>query len=146
MNRRFRLAAVLRARKAQENAAKGAVRAARTAEQAAIERRQAREAALVAQPTLNGAPAPWFVAAMSARQAMAAEVSAMARYAEQLADVTEEKTAELTEAAVRRRSVEALEVRHEAAVTAEDQAAEQRAVDEIAGRRPPYGRNGEEAP
>jgi flagellar FliJ protein len=137
VNRRFRLAAVLRARKAQEAAAKGAVRAAKAAEQAAHDRRAQREEALCRQPTVDGGPAPWFVAAVSARQALAAEISALARYAESLAPVTAEKTAELTEAAIRRRTVEALEERHDAAVTAEDLAAEQRAVDEAAGTRAP---------
>jgi flagellar FliJ protein len=135
VNRRFRLAAVLRARKAQEDAAKGAVRAARTAEQAAIDRREERERRLLAEPTLDGGPAPWFVAAVSARQALAAEVAAAARYADELAAVTAAKAAELTEAAVRRRTVEALQERHETAVTAEDLATEQRAVDELAGNR-----------
>jgi flagellar FliJ protein len=137
VNRRFRLAAVLRARKAQEAAAKGAVRAAKAAEQAAHDRRAQREEALCRQPTVDGGPAPWFVAAVSARQALAAEISALARYAESLAPVTAEKTAELTEAAIRRRTVEALEERHDAAVTADDLAAEQRAVDEAAGTRAP---------
>jgi flagellar protein FliJ len=135
MDRRFRLAAVLRARLVQEKVAKGAVIWARADAQAAIERHAAREHALTDRPTVDGGLAAWYVAALSARQALAGEMFAAGRLAEQAAERVVERTTELTAAAVRRRSVESLADRHAAAVQQAELAAGQRVIDEVAATR-----------
>jgi flagellar export protein FliJ len=131
MTRRFRLAGVLRARQAQEDVAKGAVVRARAETRVALERQAARERSLLDRPTVDGGPAPWWIAATSARAALAGELTAAGRLAEQAAERMAERTGELTDAAIRRRSVETLAERHQAAEQLEELASEQRALDEI---------------
>jgi flagellar biosynthesis chaperone FliJ len=140
MTRRFRLAGVLRARRAQENMAKAAVVRANVEAQAATQRRADRELALTAAPTVDGGPAAWYVAALSARQAMAGELFAATRLAAQRAEQVVERTTGLTDAAIRRKSVEALAERHAAAAEKAEQAASQRELDEVAATRRPTGR------
>jgi flagellar export protein FliJ len=139
MTRQFRLAGVLRARQAQEKVAKGAVVRARAETQVALDRQAARERALLERPTVDGGPAAWWIAATSARAALAGELSAAGRLAEQAAERVTERTGELTDAAIRRRSVETLAERHQAAEQHEELASEQRALDEIATNRRPTG-------
>jgi hypothetical protein len=135
MERRFRLAAVLRARLVQEQVARGAVVRARADARAAADRCAAREQALTDHPTVDGGPAAWYMAALAARQALAGEMFAAGRLAEQAAERVVERAADLTGAAIRRRSVEALADRHAAAVQHAELAAGQRVVDEIAATR-----------
>jgi flagellar FliJ protein len=141
MTRRFRLASVLRARQAQEKIAKAAVLRARSAEAEAIERRAEREHALTDGPTVDGGPAAWYLATLAARQALAGELSAAALLADRAAEQVAERTAELTDAAIRRRSMETLADRHAAAVQHAELAVSQRALDEVAAAtRRPTGR------
>lgn len=132
MNRLFRLGPVLRARKAQEDAAKGAV---------IQSRQQIREAqALVKRRHLDlaGADAPTegtaraMVASMVARQSMAATLSGAHRMVTDAEDVAREKQAELADAAKRRRAVELMAERHAETVKAHDLKVDQLAVDEMA--------------
>ncbi|GAA3930560.1 flagellar export protein FliJ [Actinoplanes auranticolor] len=132
MNRLFRLGPVLRARKAQEDAAKGAV---------IQSRQQIREAqALVKRRHLDlaGADAPTegtaraMVASMVARQSMAATLSGAHRMVADAEDVAREKQAELADAAKRRRAVELMAERHAETVKAHDLKVDQLAVDEMA--------------
>jgi flagellar FliJ protein len=143
MTRRFRLGGVLRARQAQEKVAKGAVLRAHEEERSARDRAARLEQSLIERPTVDGGPAPWWVAAMAARSAMAGELSAVERLADEAADRVAERTGELTEAAIRRRSVETLAERHEAAEQQEELAVDQRALDEIATNRRPTDRTEE---
>lgn len=140
MNRRFRLASVLRARQAQEQLAKGAIVRARAAAASAAARRAEREQALTGQPQLDGGPAAWYAAALAARQAMAGELSAATRLAAEATDEVADRAGDLTAAAIRRRSIEALADRHAAAAEHAEQAASQRALDEVAATRRPTGR------
>jgi flagellar biosynthesis chaperone FliJ len=132
VNRLFRLGPVLRARKAQEDAAKGAV---------IQSRQQIREAqALVKRRHLDlaGADAPTegtaraMVASMVARQSMAATLSGAHRMVTDAEDVAREKQAELADAAKRRRAVELMAERHAETVKAHDLKVDQLAVDEMA--------------
>lgn len=132
MNRLFRLGPVLRARKAQEDAAKGAVIQSRQEirdAQALVKRRQL---------DLAGADAPSegtaraMVASMVARQSMAATVSGAHRMVADAEELAREKQAELADAAKRRRAVEMMAERHAETVRAHDLRTEQLAVDEMA--------------
>ena len=140
MPRRFRLGGVLRARQAQEKVAKGAVLRAHEEERAARDLAATAERSLLERPTVDGGPAPWWVAAMAARSALAGELAAAERFADERSERVTERTGELTDAAIRRRSVETLAERHEAAEQQEELADDQRALDEIAtNRRPTEG-------
>ncbi|GAA3335650.1 hypothetical protein GCM10020358_04750 [Amorphoplanes nipponensis] len=132
MNRLFRLGPVLRARKAQEDAAKGEVVQSRQ------EIRDARALVKRRQLDLAGADAPTegtaraMVASMVARQSMAATLSGAHRMVADAEELARQKQAVLTDAAKRRRAVESMAERHAEAVRAHDLRTEQLAVDEMA--------------
>lgn len=132
MNRLFRLAPVLRARKAQEDAAQGAVNQSRAEirhAQALVKRRQL---------DLVGADAPTegtaraMVASMVARQSLAAGLSGAMRMVNDAEEVEKERLAVLADAAKRRRAVEMLAERHADAVRAHDLRVDQANIDELA--------------
>jgi flagellar protein FliJ len=132
VNRLFRLGPVLRARKAQEDAAKGAVIQSRQEireAQALVKRRQLDLAGADA-PTEGTARA--MVASMVARQSMAATLSGAHRMVADAEELTREKQAELADAAKRRRAVELMAERHAETVKAHDLKTEQLALDEMA--------------
>ncbi|AGZ46345.1 flagellar export protein FliJ [Actinoplanes friuliensis] len=132
MNRLFRLGPVLRARKAQEDAARGAVIQSRQ------EIREAQALVKRRQLELTGADAPTegtaraMVASMVARQSMAATLSGAHRMVTDAEEIAREKQAELSDAAKRRRAVEMMAERHAATVKAHDLKTEQDAIDEMA--------------
>jgi hypothetical protein len=123
---------VLRARKAQEDLAKGHVLRARVAEHAAADAVGDRERELDASSQPIGGNSFAVVAALAARHSLAAAASA-ARVVHRAA---EEETAglavELTEAAKRRQVMEKLVDRHIAEERAQELTAEQVVIDEIA--------------
>jgi flagellar protein FliJ len=131
MSKGFRLKSVLRARQAQEDAARGAVVRARHAAADAADAAVRRGEVLAAHQTPNEDTARAVVAALTARQAMAASLSA----ARQLQRMAEEhvmvRADELTEAARRRRTVEKLAERHAERRRQQEQQAEQTVLDEI---------------
>jgi len=132
VNRLFRLGPVLRARKAQEDAAKGAVIQSRQEirdAQALVKRRQLDLAGADA-PTEGTARA--MVASMVARQSMAATLSGAHRMVADAEELAREKQADLADAAKRRRAVEMMAERHAEAVRAHDLKTEQNNVDEMA--------------
>ena len=132
MNRLFRLGPVLRARKAQEDAAKGAVIQSRQEirdAQALVKRRQLDLAGADA-PTEGTARA--MVASMVARQSMAATISGAHRMVADAEELAREKQADLADAAKRRRAVEMMAERHAETVRAHDLKTEQKNVDEMA--------------
>ena len=132
MNRLFRLAPVLRARKAQEDAARGAViqsrREIRDA-QALVKRRQLDLAGADA-PTEGTARA--MVASMVARQSLAASLSGAHRMVADAEELTRERVAELADAAKRRRAVEMMAERHAETVRRHDVKTDQANLDELA--------------
>ena len=132
MNRLFRLGPVLRARKAQEDAARGAViqsRAEIRDAQALVKRRQL---------DLAGADAPSegtaraIVASMVARQSLAASLSSAHRLVEDAEEATRELVNELADAAKRRRAVEMMAERHAETVRRHDLTTDQANLDELA--------------
>jgi flagellar export protein FliJ len=132
VNRLFRLGPVLRARKAQEDAAKGAVVQSRQ------EIRQAEALVKRRQLDLAGANAPTegtaraMVASLVARQSMAATLSGAHRMVTDAENVFLDKQAELADAAKRHRAVELMAERHAETVKVHDLKTDQLAIDEIA--------------
>ena len=132
MKRGFRLAGVLRARQAQEDAARGEVLRARRGAAQATEAVEARDRTLATHQVPDEDTARALVAALTARQAMAASL-ATARQLAALAQVrVAERAGELTEAAQRRRTVEKLAERHAEERLRHDRAADQNVLDELA--------------
>lgn len=132
MNRLFRLGPVLRARKAQEDSARGSViqsrREVRDAQ--ALVKRRALDLAGADAPTEGTARA--MVASMVARQSLAATLSGAHQMVADAEDVTREKVADLADAAKRRRAVEMMAERHAETVRLTDLATEQSTLDELA--------------
>ena len=132
MNRLFRLGPVLRARKAQEDAARGAVIQSRQ------EIRDAQQLAKRRALDLAGADAPSegtaraMVASMVARQSLAASLSGAHRMVADAEELTREKVAELADAAKRRRAVEMMAERHAETVRQHDLKTDQANLDELA--------------
>jgi flagellar FliJ protein len=132
VNRMFRLAPVLRARKAQEDVAKGAVTQSRAElrDAAALVKRRQLELAGADAPSEGTARA--MVASMVARQSLAASLSGAHQMVADADDVTREKVAELADAAKRRQAVESMAERHAETVRVHDLAVDQATIDELA--------------
>jgi len=131
VNRLFRLGPVLRARKAQEDAARNAVSQSRAEirdAQALVKRRQLD---LVGRDAPTEGSARAMVAAMVARQSLAAGLSGAQRMVSDAEQAEREKLAALADAAKRRRAVEMMAERHAETVRAHDLHTEQVALDEL---------------
>lgn len=132
MNRHFRLGPVLRARKAQEDAARGSVNQSRADirdAQALVKRRQLD---LVGRDAPNEGTARAMVASLVARQSLAAGLSGAHRMVNDAEEVERERLAVLADAAKRRRAVEMMSERHADMVRNHDLKVDQAAIDEIA--------------
>jgi flagellar biosynthesis chaperone FliJ len=130
---RSRLGAVLRARQAQEDAAKGEVLRARRASRAAHKLARQQEQHLDQDSLPDEGVARAIIAALAARQALAADLSAAKQAAIVADEETGERVGELGEAAKRRRAVERLLDRQLEEQRRSALAADQRVLDEIAG-------------
>ena len=132
MNRLFRLGPVLRARKAQEDAARGAVTASRAEirEAQQLVKRRALDLAGADAPTEGTARA--MVASLVARQSLAATLSGAHRMVVDAEQLAQQKVAELADAAKRRRAVEMMAERHADTVRQHDLKTEQANLDELA--------------
>ncbi|MDY7084783.1 MAG: cell envelope biogenesis protein TolA [Actinomycetota bacterium] len=132
MNRFFRLSPVLRARKAQEDAAKGAVIQSRA------QIREAQDLVRRKQLDLVGAEAPTegsaraMVASLVARQSLAGALMSAHRMVSDAEEVERERMAVLADAAKRRRAVEMMAERHAEMVRANDLRKDQANLDELA--------------
>jgi hypothetical protein len=132
LNRLFRLGPVLRARKAQEDAARGAVNQSRVEirEAEALAKRRHLDLVGAAAPTEGTARA--MVASLVARQSLAASLFGAQRMVTDAEEVERERLAALADAAKRRRAVETMAERHAELVRAHDQRVDQAALDELA--------------
>ncbi|GAA1823552.1 hypothetical protein GCM10009682_49780 [Luedemannella flava] len=131
MTQKFRLSSVLRARRAAEDVAKGAVLQARAAVHEADEEIARREQALDESSAPEGGNA-WAVAAsLAARQSLAASLAAARQVRQSSEELAARRTDELADAAKARWTVEKLAERHEAMVREQELNAEQRVVDEL---------------
>jgi flagellar FliJ protein len=127
----FKLAAVLRARQAQEDAAKAAVVRARADAEMLASRARSIERDLDGRPLPGTSSAAAFTATLSARNALAGALND-AIGAARLADgAVQERLDELTDAAVQRRTIEKLEERHKAARRHKEDKADELAVDDL---------------
>jgi flagellar FliJ protein len=132
VNRLFRLGPVLRARKAQQDSARGAVIQSRA------EIREAQQLVKRRQLDLAGADAPTegtaraMVASMVARQSLAASLSGAHQMVTDAEEITRARVAELADAAKRRRAVETMAERHAETVRKHDLATDQSNLDELA--------------
>src|SRR5690349_21818169 len=128
----FRLTPVLRARKAQEDAARGDLIQSRSEirdAQALVKRRQLD---LVGADAPSEGSARAMVAALVARQSLAAGLFDAQRMVTSAEVIEQEKLAALADAAKRRRAVELMSERHAATVKAHDLRTDQAALDELA--------------
>ena len=131
MNRFFRLRPVLRARKAQEDAAWGAVNQSRAdiREAQALAKRRHLDLVGAEAPTEGTARA--MVASLVARQSLAASLFGAQRMVADAEEVERERLAVLADAAKRRRAVELMAERHAELVRAHDLKVDQAALDEL---------------
>lgn len=134
MSRGFRLGAVLRARDAQAQVAKGALAMANSRVDTAAEDVRRRTATLAACAGLTDGSSAGFVAAMSLRSSLAAELSTAERGRSGAQAEAADRAAEWTAAAVRRKSLERLAERHHDAVRADELRMFQREIDDRAKR------------
>ncbi|GIE97870.1 cell envelope biogenesis protein TolA [Paractinoplanes rishiriensis] len=132
MNRLFRLGPVLRARKAQEDAAKGAVIQSRAEIREAEALARRRHLDLVGSEAPNEGTAQAIVAGLVARQSLAAGLISARRMVDDAEEVNRERMAALADAAKRRRAVEMMAERHAATVRAHDLRVDQANLDELA--------------
>jgi flagellar FliJ protein len=132
VNRLFRLGPVLRARKAQEDAARGVVIQSRQEirDAQALVKRRALDLAGADAPTEGTARA--MVASMVARQSLAAGLTGAHRMVADAEEVTRENVAALADAAKRRRAVEMMAERHAETVRRHDLRTDQASLDELA--------------
>ncbi|MDI6099928.1 cell envelope biogenesis protein TolA [Actinoplanes sp. NEAU-A12] len=128
----FRLAPVLRARKAQEDAARGAVIQSRADIREAEALVKRRKLELIGADAPSEGSARAMVAALVARQSLAAGVFGAQRMVTDAEEVEREKQAVLSDAAKRRRAVEMMAERHAALVKAHDLRTDQANLDELA--------------
>jgi flagellar protein FliJ len=129
--RPFRLAAVLRARHAQEEAAKAAVVRARAEAYQAAVRVRALERDLDGRVVPDASSAAAFSATLSARNALAGALNAAIGMSRLSDDTVQERLNELTDAAVQRRIIEKLEEHHATARRRTADAADAKAVDDL---------------
>ncbi len=132
MNRMFKLAPVLRARKAQEDVAQGALNQSRAEvwhAQALVKRRRLD---LVGADAPSEGSARAMVASLVARQSLAAGLFSAQRMVTDAEGVERERLAALADAAKRRRAVERLAERHAEAVRDHDLSVDQASLDELA--------------
>lgn len=135
MTIRSRLATVLRARRAQEDIARGEVARANAALTEARSQADARAAALDDWSGPRGGDSTTYLASVAAGRALASALGA-ARQAEHHAkDDADTNADRLRAAAQRRRSVEKLTERALAVQRAEELAAQQRVLDDISATR-----------
>jgi flagellar FliJ protein len=131
LNRFFRLSPVLRARKAQEDAARGAVNQSRAEVRDAQALVKRRKLDLVGAEAPNEGTARAMVAGMVARQSLAASLMGAQRMVEDAETIERERMAQLADAAKRRRAVELMAERHAEMVRSHDLRKDQAALDEL---------------
>lgn len=131
MNRFFRLSPVLRARKAQEDAARGALNKSRAEIRDAEALVKRRKLDMIGAEAPSEGSARAMVASLVARQSLAAGLMDAQRMVEDAESLERERMAELADAAKRRRAVESMAERHTEMVKAHDLRKDQANLDEL---------------
>ena len=132
MNRLFRLGPVLRARKVQEDAARGAVTQTRAEIREAQSLVRRRHLDLMGSDAPTEGTARAMVAGMVARQSLAASLIGAQQMVTDAEELNRHRIAELTDAAKRRRAVELMAERHATTVRDHDLRVDQANLDELA--------------
>ena len=132
LNRFFRLSPVLRARKAQEDVARGAVNQSRAEIRDAQALVKRRHLDLVGAEAPTEGTARSIVASIVARQSLAASLMGAQRMVAEAEELERERMAVLADAAKRRRAVEMMAERHAEMVRANDLRKDQANLDELA--------------
>lgn len=132
MNRFFRLSPVLRARKAQEDAARGAVSQSRAEIRDAQQLVRRRHLDLVGSQAPSEGTARAMVASLVARQSLAGALMSAQRIVKDAEELERERLAVLADAAKRHRAVELMAERHAEMVRANDLRTDQANLDELA--------------
>ncbi|HET6481292.1 MAG TPA: cell envelope biogenesis protein TolA [Actinoplanes sp.] len=132
MNRFFRLSPVLRARKAQEDAARGAVSQSRSEIRDAQQLVRRRHLDLVGSQAPSEGTARAMVASLVARQSLAGALMSAQRIVKDAEELERERLAVLADAAKRHRAVELMAERHAEMVRANDLRTDQANLDELA--------------
>jgi flagellar protein FliJ len=127
----FKLAAVLRARHAKEDAAKAAAAQARLEADAAAVRVRAAHRDLDGRRVPDATSAAAFTAAMSARTALASVLSTAVGELRTTEGAVDDRLQEAVDAAVQRRTMEKLEERHATARRHVEDRADEKAVDDL---------------
>jgi flagellar FliJ protein len=127
----FRLGPVLRARKAQEDAARGAVIQSRAEIRDAQALVRRRSLDLVGAEAPSEGTARAMVASLVARQSLAAGLISAQRMVADAETIERERMAVLADAAKRRRAVEKMAERHAELVRANDLRKDQAVLDEL---------------
>ncbi|WP_018685603.1 hypothetical protein [Actinokineospora enzanensis] len=135
MTIRSRLASVLRARKAQEDIARGEVARANARLADAGELTVERAGAMERWAVPRNGDAAGYLAAVAAGRALASALYEARTQEDAAREISETEVDKLREAARRRRSVEKLVERGVEERRVKDLAAEQRAADEVGSRR-----------
>lgn len=131
MNRFFRLSPVLRARKAQEDVARGVLNQSRSEIRDAQALVKRRSLDLVGAEAPSEGSAKAMVASLVARQSLAAGLMDAQRMVEDAETLERERMAVLADAAKRRRAVELMAERHAELVKAHDLRKDQASLDEL---------------
>jgi len=132
LNRFFRLSPVLRARKAQEDAARGAVSQSRSEIRDAQQLVRRRHLDLVGSQAPSEGTARAMVASLVARQSLAGALMSAQRIVKDAEELERERLAVLADAAKRHRAVELMAERHAEMVRANDLRTDQANLDELA--------------
>jgi len=132
LNRFFRLSPVLRARKAQEDAARGAVSQSRAEIRDAQQLVRRRHLDLVGSQAPSEGTARAMVASLVARQSLAGALMSAQRIVKDAEELERERLAVLADAAKRHRAVELMAERHAEMVRANDLRTDQANLDELA--------------
>lgn len=132
---RFTLAGLLRLRQVQEDRAAADLGAAERDRGAAVERAQQTADRLAASHLPSGVDSTTWLAAAASRLSLEALLDEDAARVVTTTDVAVARRADWTRARQAERTVERLEEHHEARELAAELSAEQRVLDEVAGRR-----------
>ena len=131
----FKFAGVLRARVAQENAAKAEVARSRSAANAALAEVHRQSNTLDEAEKAGYSTANALAVALATRQAIAAELSCAQGRAEEAEDIVENRKADLAAAARQRKAMEKLAERHAATRRHRADVAERAEVDDLTNGR-----------
>jgi len=142
----FRLASVLRARRAQETVAKTEAARARIIADTAAGQIRSRNNVLDSRSGPAGATATAFAASLWARQALAAAINTAVEAAAEADQLADDRRADLAAASTRRKIMEQLEERHAVTRRHTAELADRNALDDLSAVAHERRRTGQDLP